>query len=45
MGQSDVIMETFWRTNWELKEDVERLRNLMGTHCGKSPTHPHLPQK
>jgi hypothetical protein len=40
MGQSDVILGTCWGTNWELKEDVEKPRNLTGTHCGKKSNTP-----
>jgi len=46
MGQSDVILGTCWVTNWELKEDVEKPRKLMGTHCGKkSNTPPTTPKR
>jgi hypothetical protein len=45
MGQNDVILGTCWGKNWELKEDVEKPRNLMGIHCGKkSNAPPSTPQ-
>jgi hypothetical protein len=45
MGQSDVILGTCWGTKWELKEDVEKPRNLMGTHRGKKSNTPRLTPK